>query len=87
MLAFDNNKPITGMYYNDDLLYSKDRESSKELTGSIPNLAEMTERFIDKMKDKPNVFVLQVESRKVDYVAHGNDIAGLLYDQLARTKR
>ncbi|OAB27337.1 Alkaline phosphatase [Flavobacterium fryxellicola] len=86
MLACDNSKPILGVFYNDGLPYSKDRENSKELTGSIPNLAEITIRFIDKMKDKPNIFVLQVKSSKVHYVAHVNDITGLLYDQLARDK-
>lgn len=83
MLACDNNKPILGVFHNDGLPYSKDRESSKELTESIPTLAEMTERAIAKMKNHPNGFVLQVEAGKVDWAAHGNDITGLIYDQAA----
>jgi alkaline phosphatase len=83
MLTCDNTKPILGVFYNDGLPYSKDRESSKELTASIPTLAEMTQCAIDKMKNHPNGFVLQVEAGKVDWAAHGNDIAGLLYDQAA----
>ncbi len=83
MLAADNSKPILGVFYNDGVPYSKDRESSKEFTQTIPTLAEMTERAIDKMKNHPNGFVLQVEAGKVDWAAHGNDIAGLIYDQVA----
>ena len=83
MLACDNSKPILGVFNHDGLPYSKDRESSKELTASIPSLAEMTACAIDKMKNNPNGFVLQVEAGKVDWAAHGNDIAGLLYDQVA----
>lgn len=83
MLTCDITKPILGVFYNDGLPYSKDRESSKELTVSIPSLAEMTQCAIDKMKNYPNGFVLQVEAGKVDWAAHGNDITGLLYDQVA----
>lgn len=83
MLACDNSKPILGVFHNDGLPYSKDRESSKELTESIPTLAEMTARAISKMKNNPNGFVLQIEAGKVDWAAHGNDITGLIYDQAA----
>ena len=83
MLSVDNSKPILGVFNADGLPYSKDRESSKELTTSTPTLAEMTARAIDKMKDHPNGFVLQVEAGKVDWAAHANDITGLIYDQIA----
>ena len=83
MLSIDNSKPILGIFNTDGLPYSKDRESSKELTTSTPTLAEMTARAIDKMKDHPNGFVLQVEAGKVDWAAHANDITGLIYDQVA----
>lgn len=83
MLAADNSKPILGVFNADGLPYSKDRENSIELTESIPTLAEMTARAIAKMKNHPKGFVLQVEAGKVDWAAHGNDIAGLIYDQVA----
>ncbi|MSP84385.1 MAG: alkaline phosphatase [Flavobacteriaceae bacterium] len=83
MLSIDNSKPILGVFNIDGLPYSKDRESSKELTNSSPTLAEMTIRAIDKMKNNPNGFVLQVEAGKVDWAAHANDITGLIYDQVA----
>ena len=83
MLSIDNSKPILGVFSTDGLPYSKDRETSKELTNSSPTLAEMTARAIDKMKNHPNGFVLQVEAGKVDWAAHANDITGLIYDQVA----
>ncbi len=75
--------PILGVFDKEGLPYSKDRESNKEQINSIPTLAEMTQKAIDKMKNNPKGFVLQVEAGKVDWAAHGNDIAGLLYDQVA----
>ncbi|WP_372793728.1 alkaline phosphatase [Lutibacter sp.] len=83
MFAANNNQPILGIFYNDGLPYSKDRDSNKELTEKIPTLGEMTQKAIDRMKDHPEGFVLQVEAGKVDWAAHGNDIAGLIYDQIA----
>ena len=83
MLSVDNSKPILGVFSTDGLPYSKDRESSLELTNSSPTLAEMTVRAIDKMKNHPKGFVLQVEAGKVDWAAHANDITGLIYDQVA----
>ena len=50
---------------------------------NIPTLAEMTEVAINQMKDHEEGFVLQVESGKVDWAAHANDIAGVIHDQLA----
>ena len=83
MLAVDVSKPILGVFSNDGVPYVKDREGDVELTEKIPTLAEMTQKAIDKMKNHPNGFVLQVESGRVDWAAHGNDITGLLYDQMA----
>ena len=83
MLSANTEKPILGVFNNDALPYSKDRENNAELTEKIPTLAEMTQKAIDLMKNNPEGFVLQVEAGKVDWAAHGNDIAGLIYDQAA----
>lgn len=83
MLKTTNNKPILGVFYNDGLPYSIDRSNNKELSQNIPTLAEMTQTAIDYMKNSEDGFVLQVEAGKVDWAAHGNDIAGLIYDQAA----
>jgi alkaline phosphatase len=77
------NQPILGVFDKEGLPYSKDRESSKELVKNIPTLAEMTQKAIDRMKNHPKGFVLQVEAGKVDWAAHGNDVTGLIYDQVA----
>ncbi|WP_111706236.1 alkaline phosphatase [Lutibacter citreus] len=83
MLKTTNRKPILGVFNNDGLPYTIDRNNSKELTQKIPTLGEMTQKAIDRMKNNEKGFVLQVEAGKVDWAAHGNDIAGLIYDQTA----
>ncbi|OYQ38154.1 alkaline phosphatase [Flavobacterium cyanobacteriorum] len=83
MMAADNNKPLLGVFADDALPYSIDRRSSRELTDTTPTLAEMTGKAIDRMKGHKNGFVLQVEAGKVDWGAHANDIAAVLYDQVA----
>lgn len=83
MLAVNTNHPILGVFSKDALPYTIDRNNNKELTEKIPTLGEMTQKAIDRMKGNPEGFVLQVEAGKVDWAAHGNDIAGLIYDQAA----
>lgn len=83
MFEAKNNKPILGVFDQNALPYTIDRDNNKELIKNIPTLAEMTQKAIDRMKNHPEGFVLQVEAGKVDWAAHGNDIAGLIYDQTA----
>ncbi|MEJ4087374.1 alkaline phosphatase [Galbibacter orientalis] len=83
MLSAAIDKPILGVFEKDGLPYSIDRKNNKELLKNVPTLAEMTQKAIDVMKDSPEGFVLQVEAGKVDWAAHANDIAGLIYDQVA----
>lgn len=79
----NNNKPILGVFDEDALPYSIDRNSSKELQNTIPTLAEMAQTAINHMKDHKEGFVLQVEGGKVDWGAHANDISAIIHDQLA----
>lgn len=83
MLATNSGKPILGVFSEDALPYSVDRDHDDSLSKQIPTLAEMTEKAISSMKNHPNGFVLQVEGGKVDWAAHANDVSALLYDQLA----
>ncbi|WP_044213058.1 alkaline phosphatase [Flammeovirga sp. OC4] len=83
MLAANTKKPILGVFSDGGLPYTIDRNNDKELAKNVPTLAEMTQKAIDRMKNHPEGFVLQVEAGKVDWAAHGNDIAGLIYDQTA----
>jgi alkaline phosphatase len=83
MLAASTDKPLLGLFFEDGLPYSIDRENIKDQSNAVPTLAEMTSKAIDRMKQHPNGFVLQVEGGKVDWAAHANCIGGLLFDQIA----
>jgi len=83
MFSASIDKPILGVFHDGGLPYSIDRQNSKMLLQKVPSLGEMTKKAIDAMKDHPKGFVLQVEAGKVDWAAHGNDIAGLIHDQVA----
>lgn len=83
MLNMSTSKPILGVFFEDGLPYSIDRNSSPDLQAKIPTLAEMTQMAIKHLKSNPKGFTLQVEGGKVDWAAHGNDIGALLYDQIA----
>lgn len=83
MLSAATDKPILGVFAEDGLPYTIDRKNDKELTTATPTLAEMAQKAIDRMKGHKEGFVLQIEGGKVDWGAHANDIAALLYDQVA----
>lgn len=83
MIAAANDKSILGIFAEDALPYSIDRTNDKLLTDTTPTLAEMAQKAIDRMKSHKNGFVLQIEAGKVDWGAHANDIAAVLYDQVA----
>lgn len=82
MLKTTNDKPILGVFDQDGLPYYIDRNNDTTLTATIPSLSEMAQKAIDRMKDHPKGFVLQIESGKVDWAAHANDVAGLIHDQI-----
>lgn len=83
LLKVNTNKPILGVFGEEDMPYTVDRINQPDLKAKYPSLAEMTQVAIDRMKNHKNGFVLQVESGKVDWAAHANDIAGLLHEQIA----
>ena len=83
MMNTTNDKPVLGVFYEDGLPYSIDRNNDAKLQQTIPTLSEMTQKAIDRMKSNKNGFVLQVEGGKVDWAAHANDVGGLIYDQVA----
>ncbi|MFO7368708.1 MAG: alkaline phosphatase [Bacteroidales bacterium] len=76
-------KPLLGVFYEDGLPYSLDHLSDPNLSEIVPTLAAMTQKAIELMSANPNGFVLQIEGGKVDWAAHANDAAGLIYDQIA----
>ncbi len=76
------DKPLLGIFSEDGLPYAIDRENDPKLNKMIPSLAHMTKKAIELLQNNDKGFVLQVEGGKVDWAAHGNDSAALLYDQL-----
>nr|WP_321452782.1 alkaline phosphatase [uncultured Carboxylicivirga sp.] len=82
MAQTTKNKPVIGVFHEDGLPFSLDLEQDADLKAKIPTLAEMTNKAIDLMKDQPEGFVLQVEGGKVDWAAHANDTAALIYEQI-----
>jgi alkaline phosphatase len=82
MEAASNSQPVLGVFSDDALPYYVDRNSDDNLIKKIPSLAEMSQKAIDRMKSHKNGFVLQIESGKVDWAAHANDISGLIHDQM-----
>src|SRR5690606_9412653 len=79
----NSNAAVLGVFADDALPYSIDRNSDKELEKQIPTLAEMIAKAIEVLSQSKNGFVLQIESGKVDWAAHANDLGGLLYEQIA----
>lgn len=82
MDAASSSKPILGVFSEDGLPFYVDRNSDENLKQTIPSLAEMAQKAIDSMKNHKDGFVLQIESGKVDWAAHANDISGLIHDQI-----
>lgn len=72
-----------GIFDHGHVPYTIDHIHTPELMRTVPTLAEMTRLAIDKLSTNPNGFILQVEGARVDHAAHGNDPAGLIYDQIA----
>lgn len=83
MMAADSSRPVLGVFADDALPFSIDRSNDTQLINDTPTLAEMAAKAIDRMKNNKNGFVLQIEAGKVDWGAHANDIAAVLYDQAA----
>ena len=74
---------LLGIFYDSHLPYTVDHNTLPELQENVPTLAEMTSSALERLEQNPNGFILQVEGGRVDHAAHGNDAAGLIYDQIA----
>ena len=75
--------PFLGVFDHGHVPYTIDHIHTPELLETVPTLAEMTKLAIEKLSKNPEGFILQVEGARVDHAAHGNDPAGLIYDQIA----
>ncbi len=81
-LAAATNIPLLGVFGEDALPYTIDRTNDVSLQKEYPTLAEMSKKAIELL-DNPKGFAMQIESGKVDWAAHANDIAGLIHEQIA----
>ena len=83
LIKANPNSKLLGIFYDSHLPYTLDHKNILELRDSVPTLAEMTTEALGRLETKENGFILQVEGGRVDHAAHGNDAAGLIYDQIA----
>jgi alkaline phosphatase len=74
---------VLGLFSGSHLPFEVDRLNDPELIRKIPTLAEMSEAALKNLMGHPEKFLLQIEGARIDHAAHVNDIAGLLWDQLA----
>jgi alkaline phosphatase len=74
---------VLGLFNGLHIPFEVDRLNNPELTKRIPTLAEMSEVALKSLLGHPEKFLLQIEGARIDHGAHANDIAGLLWDQLA----
>ena len=73
-----------GVFADEALPYAIDRAHDLYLEQNTPSLAEMAKHAVQHLsKNNDEGFVLQIEGGKVDWAAHANDAAALLYDQIA----
>jgi alkaline phosphatase len=79
----NSEAPILGVFHQSALPYTIDHLNDETLQNNVPTLREMSMIAINKLKNNPKGFVMQIEGGKVDWAAHGNDVSGLLYDQIA----
>ena len=74
---------VLGLFSGKHIPFEVDRINDPELIKRIPTLAEMSEVALKNLIGHPEKFLLQIEGARIDHGAHANDIAGLLWDQLA----
>jgi alkaline phosphatase len=75
--------PVLGLFADGHLPFEADRLATPELKAAVPSLAELTRFALARLARDDRGFLLQVEGARVDHAAHDNDLAGLLFDQIA----
>lgn len=74
---------LLGLFHPSHLPYTLDHLAETEWERDIPPLAEMSRAALDRLDRHNDGFILQIEGGRVDYAAHDNDAAALVYDQIA----
>jgi alkaline phosphatase len=71
-------KKLLGLFSRGAMAYDLDRDASRE-----PSLGEMTQAAIGVLSKNPSGFFLMVEGGKIDWAAHGHDVAATVHDVIA----
>ncbi len=83
LLRVGGSARLLGTFGAGHLPYTLDQRNTPELAARVPTLVEMTRAALAALSPAEGGFLLQVEGGRVDHAAHNNDIAALLWDQLA----
>ena len=83
LAARDASGKILGTFYDTHVPYTTDHLHIDEYRETVPTLEEMTDAALQRLDQNQDGFILQIEGGRVDHAAHGNDTAGLVYDQIA----
>lgn len=78
-----DQQPVLGSFYESGIPYALDHQQDATLKQTVPDLAAMTRVALERLSKHTKGFVLQIEGGKVDWAAHANDTAALIYEQLA----
>ncbi|MSR42932.1 MAG: hypothetical protein EXS19_02710 [Pedosphaera sp.] len=76
------DKRWLGTFAASHLPFTVDHTHDTKLAKSIPTLAAMTQRALEKLA-RHERFILQVEGGRVDHGCHMNDAAAAFFDQIA----
>ena len=76
------DKPWLGTFAASHLPFTVDQVHDPKLAKSIPTLAAMARRALEKLAQHER-FILQVEGGRVDHGCHMNDAAAAFFDQIA----
>ena len=77
-----NDKPWLGIFSPSHLPFTLDQRIDAKLKATVPTLAVMTRRALEKLAHEEH-FILQVEGGRVDHACHTCDAAAALHDQIA----
>ena len=76
------DKPWLGIFSLSHLPFTLDQRIDAKLKATVPTLAVMTRRALEKLENEEH-FILQVEGGRVDHACHTCDAAAALHDQIA----
>jgi alkaline phosphatase len=83
MGAAPPSNKVIGIFDNNHLPYTIDRNRDPATQKQCPTLVEMTNFALKSLSLHANGFFLMIEGGRVDHAAHNCDPAGMLWDQLA----